>query len=187
MRIVVSIFFLLLLVSCGIFKKKKASDDKQTKTDEPVEKKEPGINGIIATNGSLGNLVINNELDHTKLSNDIDLVKSKADASFFGFDGGGEATLFSAKGQPVAAIVTNDKNEITAIVAIHSGIRTDEGLSVRSSLSRISSAYPDGELAEDEMNNWSVYHIPDKNWQFIFDISKVKLKDDDRSMFMIIK
>lgn len=187
MRIVVSIFSLLLVISCGIFKKKKASDDKQTKNDEPVEKIEPGIDGIIATNGSLGNLVINDELDHGKLSKDIDLVKSKADASFFGFDGGGEATLFSVEGQPVAAIVTNDKNEITAIVAIHSNIQTDDGISVRSSLSKISDVYPNGSLKEDEMNNWSVYHIPDKNWQFIFDISQVELKDDDRSLFMIIQ
>jgi|GEM_PF-2284318 len=187
MRIVVPVFFLLLVASCGIFKKKKASDDKHTKKHEPVEKTDAVIDEIIATNGGLGNLLIKDELDDGKLNSNINLIKSKVDASFFGFDGGGKARLYSYKNEPVFAILKKENQKIKAIIAIHPDIKTNKSISVQSSLKKIKATYPDGKLIDDQMNKWSIYEIQAKKWQFTFDARLGEINGDERSQFLIIR
>jgi hypothetical protein len=54
-------------------------------------------------------------------------------------------------------------------------------------LNTIKAAYPNGKLQDDQMNKWSIYEIPAKNWQFIFDTRLEEISDDDTSQFLIIR
>ena len=175
-----------MITSCGIFKKKDDSNPEKAKNDE-VKISRSVIADLVVQPESLGDLKLGKTLDQLNLENWINFDRDQVDAGFFGFDGGGKARLYSYKSEPIIAILKKENKKIKAIIAIHPDIKTNESISVQSSLNEIKAAYPNGKLKDDQMNKWSIYEIPAKKWQFIFDARLDEISGDERSQFLIIR
>ena len=186
MKKILCLLSVILITSCGIFKKKNEAKNEKAK----VEKEPSGrsfVKNINVEAKKLDKLTIGKTLGELDLKKWQKFDKTQVDASFFGFDGGGRVSLYSFKNQPIAAILKRESQKINTIIAIHPDIKTKENISVRSSLNKIKATYPDGKLKDDQMNKWSIYEIPAKSWQFIFDARLDEISGDERSQFLIIR
>ena len=96
------------------------------------------------------------------------LTKEEADAYSFGFDGGGNAYIYSFKNQPILALVPNYLEKIIAIIALNKNLRTNNGLNPKSKISEIQSKYPNIEIHLDEMMDWEGMYDEKNKWGFIF-------------------
>lgn len=182
----VCLFLVILFTSCGIFKKKDREEPKKSENNKEVSPLSI-LENVKVQKHQLGEFNIGNPVIQSDVKTWQAFDQRQVNAGFFGFDGGGNASLFSFKDQPVFALLKDENDIIKAIIAIYPAIQTKENISVQSSFQQIKTTYPQGILKNDPMNKWSIYNIPSKNWQFIFDVRLDDLQEKDVARFLIIR
>ena len=97
------------------------------------------------------------------------LTKSETEAYDFGFDGGGNASVYSLENEPISALVPKrDSKEILAIITISQTLKTNNGLNPRSSVKEIIEKYPTMKIDHNLMMNWESMFDYVNNWKFVF-------------------
>ncbi len=103
------------------------------------------------------------------------LTKSETEAYDFGFDGGGNASIYSLGNEPILALVPKrDSKEILAIIAISQTLKTNNGLNPISSVKEIIEKYPTMKIDHNLMMNWESMFDYVNNWKFVFNTDENK-------------
>ncbi|WP_343697219.1 hypothetical protein [Flavobacterium sp.] len=177
MRIKLSIIFLILLqFSCKEKTEKQFESQnnqvEKTKTDkveiQPKSAVKFGFEKFLISKGKIGEIKIGMTIqDAEKLL--TQLTKTKVEAYDFGFDGGGEAYLYSLGTEPVIALIPKmGSEEILAIAAVSKDLKTNNGLCPKSTVAEIQAKYPNIKVVQNLMMEWEYMEDEKNNQEFIF-------------------
>lgn len=157
---ITSIFIVLTLLACTGKTKNKISE--QDKIIDSKLNAELNFNDYKVSKGQIGEIKLG--LKISSLMNTLSNFTSKQlEAHDFGFDGGGNAFLYSYKNEPVFALVpAYETDSIIAIIGLHKNLLFKSGVQVGMSVKEILKFYPNCEVDLNLMTDWEEIY-DDKN------------------------
>lgn len=98
--------------------------------------------------------------------------KSLCDVSCYGYDGGGEAQVYSKNGQESFAIIPSYTNQIIAIAIKDSSFVTTNGLRPNASIRLLNRKYNPLTIYKDEAIGFEYVEDHLNHWQFVFETNE---------------
>ncbi|MDX6189269.1 hypothetical protein SGQ83_07925 [Flavobacterium sp. Fl-318] len=167
---------IILLLFINLFSCKKTEENQPKTYNKKInelktkgkENAEFNFDKFLISKGKVGEIKIGMNLNDAENSL-REMNRKKVEAYDFGYDGGGNAFIYSIKSEAIIALIPNrDTTKIIAIIAISNKLKTDNGLNPKSNIIDILKRYPKMEVSQDLMTENEYMYDENKKWSFIF-------------------
>jgi hypothetical protein len=118
--------------------------------------------------GRVGNIKVGTQI--TSYYRQLKSLKKSETTSYqFGFDGGGIASVYSFKNEPVFALIPAlETDSIIAIIVMNENFQSISRVRVGMKAQEVSSLYPLAKIQVNEMMNWEEMYDKENNFSLIF-------------------
>jgi hypothetical protein len=136
--------------------------------DHPIEKTQFNFSRFTIKKGQVGPIKIGMTIADAE-KQIPQLSKKVTNAWDYGFDGGGKAYLYSLNNEPVLALVPAfNSQKIISIIALSEQLKTNSGISPKTTVAEILKKYPNAVIYQSAMMNWEYIDIENNHWYFVF-------------------
>lgn len=165
------VLLLFSVVACTTNSKQQLSDEDQNDVFEvadTITQDELDFAAYTMEKGRLGEIKVGTKI--ASLQGTLNQFEvQQIEAYDFGFDGGGEAFLYSYQNEPVFALIpAYETDSIIAIIGLHQKLQTSSGIHVNMSVKEIMKVYPHCKVDLNFMTDWEEIYDRQNDFLFVF-------------------